>query len=229
MAVAPEAESKYRLHAARLKQLTGGDSVAVRPIYRAPFSFRPCAKIIIVCNRRPELDAYDEALKRRIRVVPFDHQVPLDRQDPDLVAKLTRELPGIFNRLVAAGAEFIASQSSAPDAVLRATEGYFADKDYVTWFLGDCTEKRPDCTMSKAYLYELYLAWCKTEHLPHISARELTRITKKKGYEETRTASMRGWKDLRERRDDYCTQESEPETSDDELWADLTGAAANTA
>ena len=227
LAVAPEAESKYRLHAARLKQLTGGDTMAVRAIYRAPFSFRPCAKIIIVCNRRPELDAYDEALKRRIRVVPFDHQVPLDRQDPDLVQKLTGELPGILNRLVAAGAEFIASQSAPPDAVLKATQGYFADKDYISWFLGDCMEKRPGGTMSKAHLYGLYLAWCEAECLPHVSKSELTGIMKKKGYEETRSSAMRGWKDLRERRDEGG--ETEPEHSDEELWADFTGAAANTA
>ena len=229
LAVAPEAESKYRLHAARLKQLTGGDSVAVRPIYRAPFSFRPCAKIIIVCNRRPDLDTYDDALKRRIRVVPFDHQVPPERQDHDLVMKLTRELPGILNRLVAAGAEFIATQSSAPEAVRMATQGYFADKDYISWFLGDCAEQQPGCIMPKAQLYELYLAWSRIECLPHVSKRELTRIMKKKGYEETRSSTMRGWKDLQVRQGDCRGSESEPEGPNDELWADVTGAAANTA
>jgi putative DNA primase/helicase len=229
LAVAPEAESTHRLHAARLKQLTGGDSVAVRPIYRAPFSFRPCAKIIIVCNRRPDLDTYDDALKRRIRVVPFDHQVPPEQQDHDLVRKLTRELPGILNRLVAAGAEFIAAQTSAPEAVRRATQGYFADKDYISWFIGDCTEQQPGCIMSKAQLYELYLAWSKIECLPHVSKRELIRIMKKKGYEETRSSTMRGWKDLQVRQDDCRGSESKPEGSNDEPWADVTGAAANTA
>ena len=123
LAVAQEAESRAQLHAARLKAMSGGDTIAARPICKAPFFFQPCAKIIMVANRRPELDCYDEALKRRIRVIPFEHQVPEAKRDPGLVDKLTAELPGILNRLVRAGADYVAGKIATPESVLSGDDG----------------------------------------------------------------------------------------------------------
>jgi putative DNA primase/helicase len=223
LAVAQEAESKAQLHSARLKQLTGGDTIAARAICRAPFSFRPCAKIIMVANRRPELDAYDEALKRRVRVVPFDRQVPERQRDPDLPDKLTRELPGILNRLVRAGADYIVRKIATPEAVLKATTGYFFEKDNVAAYLAERTDKWSGALLPKTELLQDYADWCRMECLQPLGPRELNRVLRKKDYEEGRTNAVRGWKNLRLKHG-VCDEQ----TQDDDLsW--FTGAAANTA
>jgi putative DNA primase/helicase len=223
LAVAQEAESKAQLHSARLKQLTGGDTIAARAICRAPFSFRPCAKIIMVANRRPELDAYDEALKRRVRVVPFDRQVPAGQRDPDLVDKLTAELPGILNRLVRAGADYAAGKTPTPEAVLKATTGYFFEKDSVAAYLDERTDKWSGAMVAKTELHEDYAEWCKMDCLQPLGSRELTRVMRKKGYEDCRTNAVRGWKNLRLKH-----EAPDEEAQDDDLsW--FAEAAANTA
>jgi putative DNA primase/helicase len=183
------------LHAARLKAFTGGDPIACRPICRAPFFFRPCAKIILVANR--ELDVHDEALTRRIRVVPFDHQVSEGKRDPHLVDKLAAELPGILNRLVPAGAEYAAGKIRTPEAVLRATTGYFFEKDHVASYLEERVEKAPGCDISKTWVYESYLEWCKTECRQPLSKRELTRVLRKKGLEDKHTNAGAAWRNVR--------------------------------
>jgi len=221
LAIAQEAESKYRLHGPRLKQLTGGDIVAARAIYKAPFAFRPRVKIIIVTNRRPELDTYDGALKRRVRVIPFDHQVPEDRRDPSLATKLSQELPGILNRLIEAGAAFAANQLPVPEAVRAATQGYFAEKDHVAAFLDEMTERAPDATVVKTELYEAYVGWCGTECVPSISKRDLTRVLRDKGFEDARTNSARIWRGLR------IGWQLEVDAADEAIWRTFT-AVANT-
>jgi len=196
LAVAQEAESKHRLNGARLKQMTGGDMISARAIYKAPITFRPKAKIIMVTNRRPELDVYDDALKRRVRVIPFAHQVPEDQRDPNLVAKLTEELPGILNLLAAAGVLFAADKIAVPQAIKDATDGYFTEKDHVASFLEMGTRKQPGAMVTKADLYAAYVDWCKTECVVPISKREFTAVMRNKGYEDTRTNASRVWRGL---------------------------------
>jgi putative DNA primase/helicase len=207
LAVAQEAESRFRLHGARLKQLTGGDVIAARPIFGAPFNFLSKAKIVIVSNRKPELDAYDDALRRRVRLIPFDHVVPERRRDPYLVDKLVGELPGILNRLARAGADFAAGRIATPDSVLVATEGYLSEKDHVAAFLDEHTVAEPEAKVPKSQLYEGYAAWSQAECVPSIGQREFTLLLRRKGYEDTRSSSTRGWRGLRLRDADAEAQD----------------------
>jgi putative DNA primase/helicase len=54
-----------------LKQLTGGDTVAARFMYRDFFEYRPAFKLWLVANARPRVNADDEAIWRRIVQTPF--------------------------------------------------------------------------------------------------------------------------------------------------------------
>ena len=54
LAVVHEAESKFRLNAARIKQITGEDWIKVKALYQDPTSFRPNFKVVVVCNKRPK-------------------------------------------------------------------------------------------------------------------------------------------------------------------------------
>ena len=196
LAVAHEAESRLRLHGARLKQLTGGDEIAARPIRGQPITFKPKCKVVMVANKRPNVDAYDEALKRRVRIIRFPNQVPEERRDRDLVRKLLEERSGILNRLIRAGKRFRDNQIAVPPSVLEATQTYFADMDHVAAFLDERTEKQQGVSVAKADLHTAYVAWCATECLTPLGMSELTRVLKRKGHEEVRSNKARGWKDL---------------------------------
>jgi P4 family phage/plasmid primase-like protien len=67
-----EPEEGQEFNSALIKELTGGDSVSTRKLYGESFTFKPQFTPIIMCNKVPSIpDADDEAIWRRMSVVPF--------------------------------------------------------------------------------------------------------------------------------------------------------------
>ena len=197
LAVVHEAESKFRLNAARLKQITGEDSVKVRALYKDPTVFVPKFKVVIVCNKRPNLDAYDDALKRRIKLIPFDYVVPPDQRDPKLGDKLKAEASGILNFMLEGAQMHYRGEIREPAAVREATRNYLHDQDSVSSFLKDATLGTPGATVAKGALYDAYQNYCTDEAMAAVSKGEFGTILKTLGYLDTRSGEERQWKGLR--------------------------------
>ncbi|MGE0055994.1 MAG: phage/plasmid primase, P4 family [Hyphomicrobium sp.] len=206
LAVVQEAESKFRLNAPRLKQLTGGDPIKVRALYQNPISFVPKFKIVVVCNKRPNLDAYDEALKRRIKLIPFDHVVPRDKRDLKLGDKLKAEASGILNFMLEGARIYFNGDIREPAAVREATKSYLRDHDSVDSFLKYTTIGSPGAAIGKGELYESYSNYCADEAMSALSKGEFGGILKKIGYADTRNGAERQWKGLR-----FRTSEERPD------------------
>jgi putative DNA primase/helicase len=79
---------------ATLKDMTGGDIIAARRPGGEPFNFPPEFKPIISGNNAPAIEDRSPAMKRRIKVGPFDHAPEIP--DLDLEEKLKPEYPGIL-------------------------------------------------------------------------------------------------------------------------------------
>ena len=60
------------------------------------FDFVPQFKIMIMGNHKPSVRSVDEAIKRRLNLLPFTVTIPKHERDPDLVEKLKPEWPGIL-------------------------------------------------------------------------------------------------------------------------------------
>jgi putative DNA primase/helicase len=71
-----------------VKQLTGGDRVTVRNLYKSAFEFEPSFKMWISANHAPYMSGDDSAIWRRVLVVPFENVVPPERRDSRLKAAL---------------------------------------------------------------------------------------------------------------------------------------------
>ena len=83
-ALASETEKGQRWSANKIKTLTGGDTVASRGLYQDMIEFKSKATIWVACNHKPEVDASDAAMWRRIRLIPFARVFRPDEQDPEL-------------------------------------------------------------------------------------------------------------------------------------------------
>jgi putative DNA primase/helicase len=59
------------------------------------FEYTPQFKLLIAGNHKPGLRSVDEAIRRRINLIPFTVTIPLGERDPDLSAKLATESAGI--------------------------------------------------------------------------------------------------------------------------------------
>ena len=65
LVTATETEEGRRWAESRIKQLTGGDTVAARFMRQGFFEYRPAFKLIITGNHKPSLRSVDEAIRRR--------------------------------------------------------------------------------------------------------------------------------------------------------------------
>lgn len=97
LAIATETEEGRRLAEAKVKQLTGGDRLRARYMRRDFFEFDPTHKLLIVGNHRPTLRNVDEAMRRRLLLIPFDATIPASDRDPDLAEKLRADFPASWD------------------------------------------------------------------------------------------------------------------------------------
>ena len=76
--------------------MTGGDKMTARFMRCDYFDFVPKFKLWIVGNHKPRLNNVDEAMRRRMLLVPFLVQIPPEERDPRLAEKLKVEWPAIL-------------------------------------------------------------------------------------------------------------------------------------
>jgi putative DNA primase/helicase len=72
-----------------MKRLTGGDAIRARYLGRDSVTFEPSHTAILVTNHLPKVSGDDDAVWRRVRVVPFDVVIPEADRDVQLGAART--------------------------------------------------------------------------------------------------------------------------------------------
>lgn len=69
-------------------------------------------------------------MRRRVNMIPFTVTIPDDERDSDLADKLKDEWPGILNWMIAGCLYWQALGGlQPPEAVVKATDAYFAGED----------------------------------------------------------------------------------------------------
>lgn len=80
------------------KQLTGGDPITGRNIYKEPFEFINYAKLTWICNKLPTISENDlNSIQFKRRVILTEIIKGHEKDDKDIYHKFRKELPGIFN------------------------------------------------------------------------------------------------------------------------------------
>jgi putative DNA primase/helicase len=171
-AVASETEDGSRLSASIVKQLTGGDTVTARPLYSAPFEFRPEAKIWLATNHLPTASSSDQALWDRMIRIPFEARI----SDTELIMNLRDELllerDGILAWLVAGCLAWQRDGLGRSPAVLNATRAYRIGMDPLAEFLDEVCVQYESAKVKMSDLRSAYEAWCTetgAESLPNNS------------------------------------------------------------
>jgi len=157
--VAQETESNATWAEARIKSLTGGDPITARFMRQDFFTYVPTFKLFIAGNVKPNLRTVDEAMRRRLLLVPCTVTIPPAERDPHLTEKLRPEWPAILAWAVRGALEWQRSGLAPPATVREATAGYFGEEDAVGRFLAERTVKDPAGTAEFQALFAAWKEW----------------------------------------------------------------------
>ena len=157
----------------------------------------PSAKFLMVANRRPNLDALDSGLKRRVVIIECGEAVPEQERDVDLGERLRSEKAGILNWLLAGWSEVRRSGLDIPAVVQEASSQFFNDRNELSAFWQECVVKAPGEKIPVGELYQAYCSYCAEDAIEARSQREFGRLLRTVfKVEQCRTGSTRYWKGI---------------------------------
>ena len=152
-----ETEQGKRWAESKLKNLTGGDKISARFMRQDFFEFFPQFKLFVAGNHKPAIRNIDEAMKRRLHLIPFTITVPPERRDKNLQQKLLAERDGILAWAVQGCLDWQRhGRLKPPQRVVDATEEYFEAEDALgRWLDERCVRE----TCAKSLTAELFNDW----------------------------------------------------------------------
>jgi P4 family phage/plasmid primase-like protien len=149
-AVLQEPSEDERLNVGQLKELSGGDTVQTRELFKAPCEWRPQFKLFLLCNQLPHVPSDDGGTWRRIRVVEFGSKF-VDNPNPErpnefpIDLELTGKLDGWKEHFMAILLQYhkryVTTRLCEPHAVLQCTHEYQRTNDHMADFVDCCVEK----------------------------------------------------------------------------------------
>jgi putative DNA primase/helicase len=200
---AVEAEAGRPLAEALVKQLTGGDTITARFLFREFFDFKPVFKLWLAANHKPPISGGDHGIWRRIRLIPFTVTIPEAERDPRLGQKLQDELPGVLAWAVRGCLAWRAEGLGAPPEVEAATASYRSEMDALGPFLDECAAADPGHRLTARALYEAYEHWCAANGERAKSQKAFAMGLRERGFEAVKGGKgVRCWEGLRLRTDE---------------------------
>lgn len=159
-----EAMREGARNAETLKQLTGGGELTGAKKNQDEISFRPSHTLVLTSNSAPSVS--DEALRRRVRLLPCDglpDDVRVARQA--LSRTWGAEAPGVLAMLMCEASRWLADRSSAlpasaPLGVQFAMSSLVEDQDPVKQWLLDAVMPNDHGTPGRQ-LYVWFRGWCR--------------------------------------------------------------------
>lgn len=148
-----------RLDEARVKDLVSGDAISARLLHQNLFEFRPTFKLWAGTNHKPTIRASDDAIWRRINLIPFNVQFPEDRIDRTLIHTLRGEMGGILAWAVRGCLAWQQRGLGAPESVQKETAEYREAMDVVGAFIREECVIREGANEPVASVYAAYREW----------------------------------------------------------------------
>lgn len=182
-----ETSQGARFDEAKLKDLTGGDTLTARFLHQEFFDFAPTHRIIIRGNHKPAINGTDEGIWRRLRLVPFTVTIPEDERDHQLLTKLEAELPGILNWALAGCLEWQRDGLKPPAVITDAVKQYREESDTLGRFIDECCQITKLGQVKSSNFYRQYQQFAEHAGERWMQSKELPAEMQRRGFTWKRT------------------------------------------
>ncbi|MDZ7752754.1 MAG: phage/plasmid primase, P4 family [Gammaproteobacteria bacterium] len=180
-----------------IKDLTGGDPITARFMRQDYFTYKPQFTILIVGNHQPSIGAVDEAMRRRLLLIPFTATIPASQRDPKLEAKLRDEHGAILQWMIEGAVEWYRHGLCVPASVIAATDDYLDAEDLLGQFMADEMRLDPQTDVPSSVVYERHRDWCRAHGTREWSQRALTQALRERGItikKDREARKLQGWR-----------------------------------
>jgi putative DNA primase/helicase len=182
---ASEVESGARLAEAKIKDLTGGDTITARFMRQDYFQFSPTHKLWIAGNHKPAVSGDDLGIWRRIIMIPFTVIIPEEDIDPNLPEKLLAERDGILEWMVKGCLAWQSEGLNPPKIIKAALAEYREEEDVLGEFLSECCVEGEGKGIERSQLYKAYQLWADSEGMERryqLTNKSFTKKLRERGF-----------------------------------------------
>jgi putative DNA primase/helicase len=151
-----ETEQGRSWNESKVKAITGGDKVSARFMRQDFFEYFPQFKLIIAGNHKPSIRNVDEAMKRRLHLIPFTVTIAPAKRDGQLTEKLLMERDAIMAWAVEGCKRWQANGLKPPTCVVAATDEYFDEEDAIGEFIA---AEAQICAPAKVSVADVFARW----------------------------------------------------------------------
>ena len=168
-----EPSEDEKINIGLMKELSGGDKIMARAIYKEPVEFKPQFKLLLLCNHLPSVPSDDGGTWRRIRVVEFtskfvdnpkeENEFPIDLELGEKIEKWKLYfIPMLLDYYRLYKAEGLLE----PEEVLSCTRDYKRNNDHIADFIHNCIEKDTQSFLSLNDAFIELKSWVKDDNIP---------------------------------------------------------------
>ncbi|MBQ9516877.1 MAG: DNA primase [Eubacterium sp.] len=150
------------LNAARVKTMTGSDTINARFLHENSFDFKPQFKMYINTNHLPVVNDTTLFASNRLHIIPFERHFAPEEQDRHLkeyfAGQDVKNAIGMW--LVEGYFMYLAEGLTPPDSVKKATSDYEAASDKIKQFIDERLVREAGAATPTAEVYREYRNWC---------------------------------------------------------------------
>ncbi len=197
-----------RLNIGLMKEMTGGDKLYARGLYREGCEFKPQFKMILTCNHLPVVPSDDGGTWRRIRVVKYESRF-CENPDPNkkneypidtTLSSRFEDWKEIFmSLLIEYYKKNVTCKVKEPEEVLECTREYQRRSDIVADFLDNSVVKDETGFLQLGEAFNDFKNWLKEEGCLDRSMRksDFASYIEKQYGKNIKANKLVGWKGYR--------------------------------
>lgn len=200
--------------ASKVKLLTGGDRLPARFMHKDYFEFAPTHTLLMLSNYKPQADATDSALWRRVQLVPFEEVIPEDKIDRQLAEKIkAEEAAGVLRWIVEGALQWQEQELNPPNIIREQTNAYKVAEDIIGRFIEErCVVLKP-AKVKAGVLYAAFKEWCQSQGEHPVRSNDFFAELIGRGFGKEKTSTGKVYKGIGLH---AAEQEVEPRAAEEE-------------
>jgi putative DNA primase/helicase len=182
LVIASETDEGKLWSEAKIKTLTGGDTIRARFMRMDSFVYVPQFKLVIQGNHKPALRSADKAMRRRMVLIPFMVEISDAERDDTIEDQLAEEGAAILQWVIEGAKQWHMQGLDPPAFVRDASAEYIEDEDTLGQWLEERTRLEPSALTPFAELFASWKEWAEQRNEWVGTSKAFTQALKARGF-----------------------------------------------